>query len=509
MSKEIESITAGDREIFANTSLPFGIFSPAGFIVYANPALQRLMKATSGEKTQYVDPFLQNPLVTNQKRDIFVSAGRRERGFRSLEWPSLTVAGGKKIEIHPRVVRNSENSIIGYRVVVLDKSTLYEAPMAQLPSELEEALWFQRIQHETTRRLVEITSEEDILNAILYSLEQALPLTTANIMFLDTYGKLYFSQSSRGYREKNKPLPTTPLDITIDAETFQQMTRTRRGMVIPDTQKSAMWIKHPSRAWVRSWVAAPLVADGKLQGFLNANRNGKSPPFIEADITIIENFADLAGPTVKKARLFQETQNLARMDDLTGLYNRRYTMELGERLLAEALRYNYPLSAMFFDIDDFRAFNNRYSHDIGDDILKALAGRLLSAGVAFRIVDIIGRYGGEEFLIILPNTSASTAQKAAERLLDSLKTTPLPTGIGPLSTTVSIGIRGLDLLLRGTPGVRASAALAQIIHDADVAMYAAKKQGKSRIVQWSEGVASQYEASFNASQYASPVPPET
>jgi two-component system cell cycle response regulator len=171
-----------------------------------------------------------------------------------------------------------------------------------------------------------------------------------------------------------------------------------------------------------------------------------------------------------------EQQRLASNDELTGLLNRRYFMELAEREWAYAQRYVIPLSVVMLDIDHFKRINDAHGHTIGDQVLREVA---LCCQTNLRKVDIIGRYGGEEFIVFLPNTSITDACVMANRLCKNTANASIETSIGALSITVSLGV---VTLTNDCPDLRT------LIDRADQALYEAKRTGRNRVVAWSEKI---------------------
>ena len=128
---------------------------------------------------------------------------------------------------------------------------------------------------------------------------------------------------------------------------------------------------------------------------------------------MLETIASHAAIAISNAQLFEEIQQLAETDDLTKINNRRQLFRLGEQILNHSKRYNNPFSVIMLDIDNFKKINDSYGHAIGDGVLQELAQRTLEN---IREVDILGRYSGEEFVIILPNTTLEQGIEMAERL---------------------------------------------------------------------------------------------
>jgi two-component system cell cycle response regulator len=172
----------------------------------------------------------------------------------------------------------------------------------------------------------------------------------------------------------------------------------------------------------------------------------------------------------ERVRLYQEVQRLAMHDPLTGCFNRRHFLILTSQELDRSLRYKRPLSLLMLDIDHFKDFNDSYGHPIGDQILCALVELCQSQ---MRNVDIVGRYGGEEFLILVPETNLEGARKMAERLRTKIEKTKVDTPAGKLSLTVSIGVASIETELEQEQTVDS------LIQRADQAVYAAKAAGRN------------------------------
>ncbi len=167
--------------------------------------------------------------------------------------------------------------------------------------------------------------------------------------------------------------------------------------------------------------------------------------------------------------MLMRVETLATMDSLTGLFNRRRfeTILAGE--FKKALRYQYPLSCMMLDIDHFKQVNDKYGHQTGDVVLRELA-QIIQKNI--REVDSAARWGGEEFVILGPNTAKDNAAQAAPRILRAVSRHAF-SGISDRVVTVSIGIAGIP-----DPAIDTAE---KLIHTADLAMYKAKKNGRNRV----------------------------
>jgi len=168
----------------------------------------------------------------------------------------------------------------------------------------------------------------------------------------------------------------------------------------------------------------------------------------------------------------QLSLEMAITDQLTGLHNRRYMARHLDNLVSQSARTGKPLAFLIMDVDFFREVNNNHGHDIGDEVLKEFASRI-SANV--RGIDLACRYGGEEFVVVMPDTDMGLAFSIAERLRRSIETTPIAISRAPgkITITISIGIAATT-----GPGDNAEA----LLHRADQALYSAKRNGRNRVV---------------------------
>jgi len=207
----------------------------------------------------------------------------------------------------------------------------------------------------------------------------------------------------------------------------------------------------------------PLVFEEDLLGILWIW--GKS--LTKADLPIMSIFAKQIGVSLERARLFQEVQSLALTDSLTGLHNRRSLFELGKVEFSRAHRMKRAFCCMMLDVDHFKQINDIHGHPIGDHVLREFAKRCKSS---VREIDLVGRYGGEELIILLPETDRKTAMQVAERLRASIAATPIKVSDREIAVTVSIGVAAKD---------ENTLHLETLIARADQAMYIAKHKGRN------------------------------
>ena len=169
-------------------------------------------------------------------------------------------------------------------------------------------------------------------------------------------------------------------------------------------------------------------------------------------------------------RLQEEIQAQARRDTLTDAYNRRAFIEFADKEWERSTRHGYPLSILSVDIDHFKNFNDQHGHQTGDIALVQVSK---FAQAALRSNDIWCRYGGEEFIALLPNTGIDQAMLVAERLRQSVENTTIPSPHGPLNVSVSIGVAERS---------SSHANLSEVLAISDAALYKAKAAGRNRVI---------------------------
>jgi diguanylate cyclase (GGDEF)-like protein len=217
----------------------------------------------------------------------------------------------------------------------------------------------------------------------------------------------------------------------------------------------------------RSWWAISVAERGEPFGILlvGASRDGV---MTEAQAQIAAAIAGQGMTAYENARLFSQVRQMAAVDGLTGLYNRSHFFAEADRQLGIAQRYRQQITAVMVDIDHFKRINDTYGHPVGDEVIRVVAGRLRDA---VRDSDVLGRYGGEEFALVTPQTGAS-AVELAERLRQVVSGDPVPTAAGSLPVTISVGLAhrsGREQDLR------------QLLTRADEALYQAKQTGRDRV----------------------------
>ncbi|MBI3998133.1 MAG: GAF domain-containing protein [Armatimonadetes bacterium] len=243
--------------------------------------------------------------------------------------------------------------------------------------------------------------------------------------------------------------------------------RTGTPLVVDDVLQDARYYRIDDRT--RSELAVPLIAEGKVLGVLDVE-SARPAAFGQRDLHMLTTLASYAVIAVQNARLFEQARRLAITDGLTELHNHRYLYEALDRMLERARRDGQPLALIMVEIDKFKRFNDTYGHQRGDEVLRTVA-TLLRRGS--RPSDTVARYGGDEFMVVLPGVGKPAAQETAERLRRAVEAYPLILGDEVIATiTLSLGVAAFPVDGRTVDA---------LVEAVDRAQYIAKRSGGNKV----------------------------
>ena len=238
--------------------------------------------------------------------------------------------------------------------------------------------------------------------------------------------------------------------------------------LVPDASQDSH--RDLSEHAVGAWLLYPIVVREQLLGVAHWTRP-VSQPFSAEDVANLEALVPQAAIALENVYIRNQMHDLAATDGLTGLWNHRRMYDMLRSELRRAVRYHRTVSILMMDVDSFKTFNDAYGHPKGDQLLRTVA-RILQHSV--RGVDHVGRYGGEEFLVILPETGKDDACRLAERIRSEIEENAYLFIDGrPIRRTISIGVASYpeDAL---NPD--------ELVQRADEALYHAKRSGKNRVI---------------------------
>ncbi|HEY9077844.1 MAG TPA: diguanylate cyclase [Anaerolineaceae bacterium] len=331
------------------------------------------------------------------------------------------------------------------------------------------------------RDLQQVNREASLLNEMGDLLQSCLAVEDtyavmgqfAEKIFPNQSGILYILNDVRNVYEAVTTWGTPYMgDTEFAPEACWSLRRGRTHVVVDSDTRLHCQHVHMDKKAAGTFVphlCVPMTAQGETLGVLHLQA-GKGEP-VEKWERLAVTVAVRVALTLVNLRLRESLRMQSIRDPLTGLFNRRYMEETLERELHRAARHKLPVGVVMLDIDHFKLFNDEYGHDVGDAVLREL-GIFLSANV--RSEDVACRYGGEEFILILPEATLDDVIKRALKLRDginSLKIQHLDQTFGPI--TVSQGVAGF-------PEHGASAG--QVLRAVDAALYRAKRGGRDRVV---------------------------
>ena len=428
-------------------------------IVHINPAAQFIFAdmVTQGvgqpvKKLLGVE-LAELPLMAQgQSRELILDSTQGQRSF--------------EVRILPLTMHNQR---LNGQLVVLHDITAHKAAKTerdQLIDQLSEAFFRTQALYRATRSMISFESLPTVLQAVVDGVASALKAHRVTLLTID------FNKHQITNFVKAGPgavLIKEPSYADLAKELTSWVVRENKLARIPKYTSDKKEDNRHGKTYSGSMMVAPISYRGEIIGAMNAINGPDDASFTERDGQLLMAMANQAAIAIANTRLFNEVQQRAITDELTGLYNRRHFFVLAEQEFEQAVRHNKPLCAIMFDIDHFKRFNDNYGHAIGDEVLRHVA-QVTEENL--RGTDVIGRYGGEEFAIILSQTKLSTAYHVGEHLRRMIESYSVQTVDGPLSVTISLGVSQI------TPEL---STLADLLDQADQALYCAKEAGRNRV----------------------------
>ncbi len=355
---------------------------------------------------------------------------------------------------------------------------------------------------EISRQMAETRALDPLLKFAMGEVLEFVEAEYGYLILLDEEGELEFrvKQNNTG-QEIDEP------DTQISRTIFDQVIKKREPIIIADAfsdeefqeSKSVLDLK------ILSVMCAPLISKDELLGALYVENRSARGVFEDEDMKPLEYFAAHAAVAIENAMLNDsleervvfrtaqlkktvdelereiearkraeaELQKLAITDPLTKVYNRRYFDETVENELERSRRHNLNLSVAMVDLDHFKEINDNYGHVTGDIVLQTMAGCFVDN---LRKIDVVGRYGGDEFVILMPESNQEQAHKAAERLRKKVITRVRKIQKFDHPVTASMGL----FTLSGNTEI----AMKDFLDRADQALYVAKEAGRNRVSVW-------------------------
>jgi len=311
---------------------------------------------------------------------------------------------------------------------------------------------------------------ERIANVCIKNIPTLVGVRFASLYILDETNKILHLQ------KHNHPFLINKI-VSLNQNPPSQMViavRSKKLILVRDidTHKKPI-IKKSQRAFAENYktnncVITPLICQDRVVGVLNLADKIEDDSFDCENIALIELFSQLVGASIGNIKLFERIQRQATTDGLTGLANHRTFYELLEKELWRSRRYGGQISLIMVDIDNLKKINDAYGHRAGDGVIREISRKIREC---IRQIDTAARYGGDEFAVILPNTSLTDAIVVAERMVDAAANSPITWKKERITVSISVGLGQYD----------ADTNPEDITSRSDQALYTAKQAGKNTV----------------------------
>lgn len=434
------------RQVLINSPDPIVLYDSQGAVVFANPSFEQVFgwsfAELSGKKIPFVpDEALQETLEAIAR----VKAGEPVRAFETRR----RTKSGKilDVQLSSAQVLDSQGRVSGNIVIIRDISDQKAASC-----QLEEAAL---LQEESNRQL-----ENAIERANTMAMDAEIISVELNQIFNASADGMWVIDKDYKVVRMNKRFAEM-----AGLDPFESV-----------GQKCYELFPSPCCNDEHCPLKMVIATQERWVEEVSLNVEDKEAPFF---IVAANRFLGLAGELVgivvsftdisKRKTLEEDLRRLATIDSLTGVFSRRYFLELAERELNRARRYDSPVSLLMLDVDHFKNINDTYGHPVGDEVLKKICA---TCKEELRSNDIMGRIGGEEFAIALPECDLENSLLIAERIRASLEESSLLAGGAEVKYTLSIGAAQFG---------RSAESLGELLKQADQALYHAKTNGRNQV----------------------------
>jgi len=310
------------------------------------------------------------------------------------------------------------------------------------------------------RQTTAVLDINELLGRVCEFLLQAFPIEHVAVMLLED-DKLVFRAHSGRLTALYKP--GTP--VLEGAGLCREALATRQPILANDVSDTSHYIQGFEET--KAELCIPLLSFGQIVGVL-CLESDKLNAFDSVDVRPLESVADICANAIQNAHYFERVRHMAFVDGLTGIFNRRYFETRVLEEIERAKRYQGSVSLIMVDIDHFKRLNDEFGHLMGDDVLRQIS-TMFSQNI--RKVDVGCRYGGEEFAVIVPETTGEDAYYVADKLRKVIETAVFP-GV-PRPVTISAGVASYPANAANRD---------ELIKAADEALYAAKQAGRNMVV---------------------------
>jgi diguanylate cyclase (GGDEF)-like protein len=363
------------------------------------------------------------------------------------------------VELLPEVLASG-------RLVQAVRNALRWRDMARRLHEKEQEL---QTLDEVGRTIISSLELKTVLNIIMEKTRELVQAEAWSLFLVDESGSELRSSVTVGENAER----FRQIAVKIGEGVPGWVAREGKPVVVQDAAADPRWGAELDPALdggIRSVLCVPLETRGKVLGVIEVVNKQGDGAFTERDLNVVTKLAGFAAIAIENARLYQQTKLLTLTDELTRLYNTRFFTQYLDTEIKRCRRYKSSVSLIFLDLDFFKKVNDHHGHLVGSKLLREVA-EVLRRGV--RDVDIVARYGGDEFIVILPETKLAEAARVAERLRTKM------------NQNVFLGEEGLGIRLTASFGVASfpetCSTEEELIRLADQAMYRVKNRTRDGV----------------------------
>ncbi|MCB9891452.1 MAG: sensor domain-containing diguanylate cyclase [Planctomycetes bacterium] len=335
--------------------------------------------------------------------------------------------------------------------------------------ELRDRLGDLEVFHEVGKALTQTLDLREVLNTILQKVSDVIRPQTWSLLLVDEETQELYFKIAVGPRTEG----LATLRLKIGEGIAGHVASTGEPLLVEDVSQDPRWSRKADERTqfeTRSIVCVPLTSQGQVLGVLQLVNFEEARRFTDADLAVLQIFADFTAIAIRNARSMSRIAELSVKDDLTELFNSRYLNHALTRHHDAARRHNQPFSVVFLDLDKFKQVNDTHGHHVGDELLREVA-RLIADQLDPRAEAV--RYGGDEFVVLLPEQDKQNALAFANRLRDSMTTHRfLERHLTGFQLSASIGLASYPEDAE-TPE--------QLMQRADQAMYHVKSTGRGNV----------------------------
>ncbi|MCG3120152.1 MAG: hypothetical protein ALAOOOJD_02777 [bacterium] len=365
--------------------------------------------------------------------------------------------------------KNHKGSPLSSAAKSLQPHVAFSREMAKLSNKTNALFLEYYIRFRILSTLSEQMDVERTLAVVKKLLRKNFPVAQYSLMLIGEHGDDLILRSHFGLSHQAAENGRYALDENIFGEALKR----GQPIYVPNIQSAPERYEYHTGnpAKKGAFLSLPLITrDGRVVGVINLWRR-RAASFSAKEIDLLRKIAGQLGQVLDTITVYHQTRELSITDELTKVFNRRYFNQRFEREMQRAQRYQRPLSLIMLDIDHFKIFNDTHGHLWGDAVLKQVAQALEDS---LRKADILARFGGEEFVILLPEIDKAHGRQVAEKLRHAIEHTPFPKAeTQPLGKiTASLGLASYPEDAEGA---------SDLIHHADQGLYLAKSRGRNQV----------------------------